>query len=359
MKNIKGPGIFLAQFLRDGAPYNDIESISKWAASLGYKGLQIPTWDTRVFDLNAAAKSKDYCEQYKGVLHENGLEMIELASYLQGQVMAIHPAYEMLCQSFYPAGLKDKERVQWATQELQKTTRASKHFGTATISVLSGGLAWPYMYPWPQRSDELIDEAFNELAKRWLPLLDFAYDHGVTFGFELHPGSDLCDGASFLRFLDKVGGHPAACLTYDPSHLLLQQLDYIDFIKIFADRIKAFHVKDAEFNPSGLVGVYGGYNEWAKRGGRFRSPGDGQIDFKRIFTLLTELGYGGWAILEWECFVKSPEQGAKEGAEFIDRHLVDVAQYAFDDFSAGRMDRGAYRQVLGLENEKNDDEKGD
>lgn len=345
---MKGPGIFLAQFLRDQVPYNDMASISKWVASLGYKGVQVPTWDARVFDLSMAAGSKDYCEQYLGILQANGLELIELAAYLQGQVMAIHPAYEMLFQSFYPAGLSGTERAEWAAKALRDTVLASAHFGTTSISVLSGGLAWPYMYPWPQRSGDLIDEAFGELAKRWLPLLDFAHDHGITFGFELHPGSDLCDGATFLRFLDKVGGHPAACLTYDPSHFLLQQLDYVEFIKLFADRIRAFHVKDAEFNPSGLVGVYGGFNNWQQRAGRFRSLGDGQIDFKRIFTLLTELGYDGWAILEWECFVKSPEQGAREGAEFINRHLIEVTPYAFDDFAASSMSREMNRNVLGL-----------
>jgi sugar phosphate isomerase/epimerase len=353
MNTIKGPGIFLAQFVRDNEPFHNIHSLSKWAAALGYQGVQVPTWEKRLFDLDKASSSRSYCEEYQGVLREAGLEIIELASYLQGQVMAIHPAYEVLFQPFYPAGLKDPQRVEWATTQLSKTVVASTHFGTTNISVLSGGLAWPYLYPWPQRSDHLVEEAFSELANRWLPLLNFAEDHGISFGFELHPGSDLCDGASYLRFLEKLSHHPAACITYDPSHFLLQQMDYIQFIYLFADRIKAFHVKDAEFNPSGLVGVYGGFADWSKRAGRFRSPGDGQVDFKRVFTALSEVGYKGWAILEWECFLKSAEQGAKEGAPFISRHLIDVADYAFDDFAASAMERTVYRNVLGLQNIEN------
>jgi len=348
MNTIQGPGVFLAQFLRDTEPYHSIEAISKWVASLGFKGIQVPTWDSRVFDLTMAAESKTYCDEYKGQRQNAGLEVIELASYLQGQVMAMHPAYELLFQSFYPQGLNDQERVAWATEQLRKTILASCHFGTTNISVLSGGLAWPYMYPWPQRSDGLIEEAFNELTKRWIPLLDMANDHGITFGFELHPGSDLYDGATFLRFLEKTSHHPAACITYDPSHFVLQQLDYLDFINLFSDRIRAFHVKDAEFNPSGLVGVYGGYNDWTKRGGRFRSPGDGQIDFTKIFTLLTEIGYDGWAILEWECCIKSPEQGARESAEMIQRHMIEVTQYTFDDFASGKTDQAMNRKILGL-----------
>ena len=348
MKTIQGPGLFLAQFLQDTAPFHTLETISSWAQSLGFKGVQIPTWDRRVFDLDTAADSKSYCEALQGKLREAGLEVVELASYLQGQVMAMHPAYELLFQPFYPKGLNDPERVDWATGELRKTILASHHFGTKNISVLSGGLAWPYLYPWPQRSEGLIEEAFAELARRWTPLLDLAQEHGITFGFELHPGSDLYDGATFLGFLEKTAEHPAACLTYDPSHFLLQQLDYLEFITIFHERIKAFHVKDAEFNPSGLVGVYGGYQPWRQRAGRFRSLGDGQVDFKKIFTLLTELGYEGWAILEWECCIKDPQQGAAEGAAFIDRHIIEVTRQAFDDFASSATDTATNRVVLGL-----------
>jgi sugar phosphate isomerase/epimerase len=345
---MKGPGVFLAQFIRDAEPYNSIGSLSRWAASLGYKGIQIPTWDQRVFDLDTAASSKNYCDDYRENRKNEGLEVIELASYLQGQVLAMNPAYEVLFQTFFPKGLNDSERTKWATNQLRKSIVASSHFGTTNISVLSGGLAWPYMYPWPQRSPGLIDEAFDELTKRWLPLLDIAHEHGITFGFELHPGSDLFDGATFLRFLEKTRHHPAACITYDPSHFLLQQLDYSDFIQLFSDRIKAFHVKDAEFNPSGLVGVYGGYNDWSSRAGRFRSPGDGQVDFKKVFTRLTETGYNGWAILEWECCVKSAEQGAREGAPFIGSHIIESAQYAFDEFAKGETSRDMNRKILGL-----------
>jgi sugar phosphate isomerase/epimerase len=349
MKTMQGAGIFLAQFLSDEPPFNDILSIAKWVKSLGYSGVQIPTWDARAIDLNLAAQSKTYCDDYKGALAEIGIEVIELAAYLQGQAMGMPAVYETLFQAFYPKGLTDKQRVVWATEELKKTVLASKNMGTTHISVLSGGLAWQFVYPWPQRPTGLIEEAFEEMARRWLPVLDFADAHGVTFGYELHPGSDLFDGATYLRFLDKVNHHPAACLTYDASHFHLQQMDYVAFIELFHDRIKAFHVKDAEFRPNGLVGVYGGFNDWRQRAGRFRSLGDGQIDFKRIFSTLTDFGYAGWAILEWECCIKSPEQGAKEGAPFIKNHIIEATQKAFDDFAKGGTDKTFNRRILGLE----------
>ena len=348
MRAIKGPGIFLAQFLRDCEPYNTLENIGKWVSNLGYKGVQIPTWDSRVIDLDKAAKSKDYCDELKGTLKQIGLEITELPTHLQGQVLAIHPAYEIAFQPFYPQGLKDKDRAEWASGELKKAIMASVNLGLNNVPVLSGGFAWHMVYPWPQRPSGLIEEAFKELHKRWRPILNLAQENGIAISFELHPGSDIFDGATFEMFLDISNDHPAACLCYDPSHFLLQQLDYLDFIKLYGDRIKAFHVKDAEFRPTGRVGVYGGYQPWAKRAGRFRSLGDGQVDFTQVFTLLTEAGYTGWAVLEWECCVKSPEQGAAEGAPFIAGYIIEAAEVAFDDFAGGQTDVEQNRKILGL-----------
>jgi sugar phosphate isomerase/epimerase len=353
MSQIKGPAIFLAQFLRDTPPYETLDRIGRWVAGLGYKGVQIPGWDRRVIDLDQAAASKAYCDDYQGRLRAMGLEVTEVAGYLQGQVLAVHPAYDAGFEAFHPPGLRGAERTVWAAGELKKCILASANMGIRNIPVLSGGFAWHLMYPWPQRPPGLIEEAFTELAARWLPLLDLARDHSCVFGFELHPGSDLFDGATFETFLDHTDQHPAAAINYDPSHFLLQQLDYLQFIEVFGKRISGFHVKDAEFRPSGRVGVYGGYQPWSQRAGRFRSVGDGQVDFRRVFTLLTEAGYDGWAVLEWECCVKSPEQGAAEGAPFIARHLIETAQVAFDDFAGrdidGESKRHANRRMLGLD----------
>ena len=348
MGSIKGPAICLAQFLRDEEPYNNLENIGKWVAGLGYKGVQVPSWDGRVFDRDLAAESKTYCDEYNGKLQEMGLEVTELGGFLAGQVLAIHPAYEIMFEGFHPKGLKGKERTEWAAGELKKCVDASVHLGTNVVPTLSGGLAWHMVYPWPQRPEGIIDEAFKELTSRWLPILDYADEKGVVFAYELHPGSDVYDGATYEMFLDYTDDHPAACLNYDASHFVLQQLDYLEFIQFYGDRIRGFHVKDAEFRPNGRLGVYGGYQSWAGRAGRFRSLGDGQVDFTRVFTLLSEAGFTGWAALEWECAVKSPEQGAAEGAPFIAKHLIETTEVAFDDFAATGADEEANRRILGL-----------
>lgn len=349
MKQIKGPAIFLAQFLRDEPPCNNLENIGKWVAGLGYKAVQIPTWESKVIDLDKAADSRAYCDELKGKLDALGLQITELAAHLQGQVLATNKVYETAFQLFYPKGLGEQERTEWATDQLKKVISASVNLGLKSVPVMSGGFAWHMVYPWPQRPEGLIEESFAELYKRWQPLLDMAEDHDISISYELHPGSDLFDGATFEMFLEISDDHPAACITYDPSHFVLQQLDYLEFIELFSERIKSFHVKDAEYNANGLVGVYGGYQPWIKRAGRFRSLGDGQVDFSRVFSLLTEYDYDGWAVLEWECCIKSPEQGAKEGAPFIAKHIIETTDVAFDDFAGSETDTQLNRKILGLD----------
>lgn len=349
-KTMKGPAIFLAQFAGDAAPFNSLPSIAKWAADLGYKGVQIPTWDSRLFDLKKAASSKTYCDEIKGICADAGVEITELSTHLQGQLVAVHPAYDAQFDGFAPPEVHNnpKARQAWAVEQMKFAAKASKHMGLTASVTFSGALAFPYLYPWPQRPAGLIEEAFAELGKRWKPILDKYDDAGVDVGYEIHPGEDVFDGATFEMFLDAVGGHARCAINYDPSHFLLQQLDYLAFIDIYHERIKAFHVKDAEFNPDGRQGVYSGYQSWTNRAGRFRSLGDGQVDFSGIFSKLAQYDYDSWAVLEWECCLKHPEDGAAEGAPFIQSHIIRVTEKAFDDFAQGTSDKKLLRKLMGI-----------
>ena len=347
---VLGPAIFLAQFAGDAAPFNSFGSICQWAASLGYKGVQIPSWDARLFDLAKAAASKTYCDEVTGVAASHGLKITELSTHLQGQLVAVNPAYDEAFDAFAPRQThgKPKERQEWAVQQLLHAAKASQHLGLGAHATFSGALAWPFVYPWPQRAPGLIETAFAELGKRWTPILDAFDEAGVDVCYEIHPGEDLFDGATFEMFLDAVQGHKRASILYDPSHFVLQQLDYLAFIDIYHERIKAFHVKDAEFNPTGRQGVYSGYANWVDRAGRFRSLGDGQVDFGGIFSKMAQYDYNSWAVLEWECCLKHPEDGAREGAEFIQAHIIRGTDKAFDDFAGGAVDQGQINRALGL-----------
>ncbi|APX92255.1 AP endonuclease [Halomonas sp. 1513] len=351
MQTIKGPAIFLAQFAGDDAPFNSLDSIARWAAGLGYEGVQIPSWDARLIDLKRAAESQTYCDEIKGTLAEHGLALTELSTHLQGQLVAVHPAYDEMFDGFAVPEVRGnpKARQAWAVEQLMLAARASKNLGLTDHGTFSGALAWPYVYPWPQRPAGLIDAAFDELAKRWRPILDAFDEAGVNLCYEIHPGEDLHDGITFEMFLDRVGYHPRCHILYDPSHLILQQLDYLGFLDVYRDHIQMFHVKDAEFNPSPKQGVYSGYQSWTERAGRFRSLGDGQVDFKSMFSWMAANDYHGWAVLEWECCLKHLEVGAREGATFIREHIIQVTERAFDDFADAGVDQATNRRLLGLD----------
>jgi sugar phosphate isomerase/epimerase len=350
MQTIKGPAIFLAQFLGDKPPFNNLKSICEWARSLGYAGVQIPSWDGRCIDLQRAAESKTYADEIRGIVAEAGLVITELSTHLQGQLVAVNPAYDALFDGFAPESVRNNPaaRTQWAVQQLKYAAIASRNLGLNAHATFSGALLWHTVYPWPQRPAGLVETGFTELARRWLPILNHFDEQGVDLCYEIHPGEDLHDGISYEMFLDKVGQHPRACLLYDPSHFVLQCLNYLEYIDNYHQRIRMFHVKDAEFNPSGRQGVYGGYQNWIDRAGRFRSLGDGQVNFKSIFSKLAAYDFKGWAVLEWECAIKHPEDGAREGAVFIRDHIIRVTEKAFDDFAGTGSDENFNRRILGL-----------
>ncbi|MGE7956288.1 sugar phosphate isomerase/epimerase family protein [Pseudomonas sp. NPDC089530] len=350
MKTLKGPSLHLAQFSDAAPPFNTLPAIAAWAAGLGFKALQLPAWDERLFDLRLAAASQDYCDEVSGTLAEHGLVISELTTHLFGQLVAVHPAYDTLCDSFAPPALRGDSgaKTQWALEQLQLSAKASRRLGLCDMGTFSGSFAWPYFFPFPQRPQGLVDSAFKELARRWLPILDACDEEGVNLCYEIHPGEDLHDGVTFEMFLEQVGNHERCKMLFDPSHFVLQQLDYLAYLDIYHEFIRMFHVKDAEFNPTGRQGIYGGYQPWVDRAGRFRSLGDGQVDFKGIFSKLARYDYAGWATLEWECCLKDQEQGAREGVAFINQHIIQVTDKVFDDFAGAPLDQARIDRLLGI-----------
>ena len=351
MKTLKGPSLHLAQFSRDQPPFHSLGAIAEWASHLGFKALQIPAWDERLFNVARAAGSQTYCDEITGTLAEHGLQASELTTHIFGQLVAVHPAYDTLWDASIPPALRGRPqaRTAWAIEQMKHAVQASARMGLPDMGTFSGSLAWPYLFPFPQRPDGLIDTAFAELARRWRPILDLCDEHNVNLCYEIHPAEDLHDGTSFERFYDLVDHHPRCSILFDPSHFVLQQLDYLSYLDIYHERIRMFHVKDAEFNATGRQGLYGGYSDWADRAGRFRSLGDGQVDFKGIFSKLAQYDFDGWATLEWECCLKHPEDGAKEGVAFINQHIIRVTDHTFDDFASAPVSPAQIQALLGIQ----------
>ena len=194
---IKGPAIFLAQFAGDTAPFDTLDNICKWAAGLGYEGVQIPTWVSSFIDLEKAATSKTYADELKGIVNSHGLEITELSTHLQGQLVAVHPAYDEAFDGFASPEVRGnpKARQAWAVEQMMMAAKASKRLGLKASVTFPGALAWPFMYPWPQRPAGLVETAFEELGRRWKPILDAYEDADCDVCYEIHPGEDIHDGA--------------------------------------------------------------------------------------------------------------------------------------------------------------------
>lgn len=351
MKTLKGPGLFLGQFADNKAPFNTLPAIAGWVKSCGFAAVQLPTWDSRFIDIKQAAESKTYADELIGVCKEAGVVICDSASHIQGQLCAVHPAYDAWMDGLCPPEVRGNRsaRQAWAVEQLKLCAKASRNLGLTEHATFSGALAWPFCYPFPQRDQNLIDEAFAELARIWTPILNVFDENGVDLCFELHPTEDLYDGVTFEMFHERVGQHQRCCINYDASHFVKQGLDYIEFINIYHERIRMFHVKDSEFRPSGKQGFYSGYQPWLKRAARDRSLGDGQTDFKRIFSLFTEYDFAGWCVYEWEDCIEHPEDAAPKGAKFIADCIRRVTDKTFDDFAGGKGDTKGARAILGLE----------
>src|SRR2546430_9846902 len=227
MKAIKGPAVFLAQFAGDAPPFNSLQAIAAWAAGLGFKGVQIPSWDRRLFDLEKAAESQTYCDEVRGVLAERGLQVTELSTHLQGQLVAVHPAYDTAFDGFAAPQVRGKPqaRAAWAVEQLKLAARASRRLGISEHATFSGALAWPYLYPWPPRPAGLVEPAFHELGRRLRPVLHAFHEAGVGPARPDRPRQGVDSRATVRVFLHPGGGLKRCKFPLCPSPFLLQQLD--------------------------------------------------------------------------------------------------------------------------------------
>ena len=262
----------------------------------------------------------------------------------------MHPAYDTPSDGFAPPAVhgNPKARQEWAVQQLKWAAAAAKNLGLKAHATFSGALAWPFLYPFPQRPAGLVEEAFDELARRWTPILDEFDQNGVDLCYEIHPGEDLHDGVT-LRDVPRAGEQPSArqpALRSEPLRAAASTIWITSTSTTSASGCSTSRTRSS-IRPA-RQGVYGGFQSWVNRAGASARSATGRSISPRIFSKLAQYDFDGWAVLEWECALKHPEQGAREGAQFIAAHIIRVTENAFDDFAASGTDKAANRKILGL-----------
>ncbi|OGJ72152.1 hypothetical protein A2424_05950 [Candidatus Peribacteria bacterium RIFOXYC1_FULL_54_13] len=362
---LRGPSLFIAQgWGKKG--WSNLKECAQSAAALGYKGLQATLWTGGAIDTKLAAESKTYCDEQQGIATGEGCPIVELANHVEGQLMRCGTAYRPQFRAFAPEEMGDDWNAisQWAAYRMKLSASAARNFGFDRLAAFPGTSIFHTMYEWPQRPKGLVTAAFNALAAAWRPVFEHGDEVGVAYAFELHPMEDLMDGSTFNRFKRHTGNRKSAKILLDLSHRKVAacpQDAMEQFIRNHAEDIAMFHVKDGEFIATAESDAYGSFLPWSERPGCFRSTGDGQIDYQRIFDLLgRELKLGLWATVEWEdCRGKGWTQGTREAVHFVNawlnqtpppaKTMPEASGETFDDFvGGGEANPVLLAEILGI-----------
>jgi len=308
------------------------ETVCQKAKSFGYDGIEIACWGDH-FEVSKA--DEEYCKRKRAILDKYGLKVFAISNHLVGQ--AVSDRIDLRHKSILPDyvwGDGDPEGVrQRAAQEMIRTGEAAARLGVSIVNGFTGSPVWHLIYSFPPVPPSMIEEGFEEFARRFIPVLDAYQKTGIRFGLEVHPTEIAFDIASAKKALKALDNHPAFGFNYDPSHFGYQGVDYVGFIHQFADKIFHVHMKDVAWSDIPVeAGVFGGHTDFGTRGRYwdFRSPGRGNINFEEIIRALNRIGYNGPLSVEWEDSGMDREHGAMEACEFVRSVDFPASGIAFD-----------------------------
>lgn len=307
------------------------EEICDTASGMGYEGLELATWGKHISP-KKAAEDLNYVKEIKNILKKYNLKTWAISAHLCGQLVG--DVLDKRHNGFAPAAVADNpsEMKKWATQEVKYIIKAAKNLDIKIISGFMGSPIWPYWYSFPQTSQEIVDEGFDTIVKRWDPLFDEMDKEGIRFALEVHPTEIAFDYYTFIRLLETFGNRKTLGMNFDPSHLLWQGIKPHLMIRELPDRVYHVHIKDASVTLDGLTGILGSHIEFGstKRGWNFRSPGRGSVDFSSIIRELNEIGYDGPLSVEWEDSGMDRIMGATEACAFTKNMNIVPSTSAFD-----------------------------
>ena len=312
----------------------DFDTMCRKAKEFGYDGLELACWGDH-FEINRALEEDAYCRNHRETLNRYGLQCHAISNHLVGQAVCdnIDDRHQaILPPSVWGDGNPEGVRER-AAREMENAARAAAEFGVKIVNGFTGSGIWHLLYSFPPVDPATIEQGFQDMARRWLPILQVFQDSGVRFALEVHPTEIAFDISSAERTLDAVGGHESFGFNFDPSHLGYQGVDYVGFIRTFRDRIFHVHMKDAYWSPvPARAGVFGGHLPFGHpdRCWDFRSLGRGSVRFEEVIRALNDIGYDGPLSVEWEDPGMDREHGATESAAFVRAIDFKPSGVAFD-----------------------------
>jgi len=310
-----------------------IEQLCQKFSSYGYDGLELACWGDH-FEVDKAMAQSDYCAKKRELLDKYNLRVFAISNHLVGQAVLdnIDSRHQCILPPAVWGNGKPGEVNQRAIEELKNTARAAKKLGVEVVNGFTGSSIWHLLYSFPPVSQEMIDDGFKLLAERFNPILDVFGECGVKFALEVHPTEIAFDLYSAERALDVLGRREEFGFNFDPSHLIWQGVDPVEFIRAFSDRIYHVHMKDAIVKLNGRTGILASHINFGdpRRGWDFRSLGRGGVNFEEIIRALNDAGYNGPLSVEWEDSGMDRDHGSKEALEFVRRIDFEPSRRAFD-----------------------------
>ena len=310
-----------------------LEDLCKKAVEFGYDGLELACWGDH-FEVRQALEDDTYCSRKRDLLEKHGLQLFSISNHLVGQAVLdrIDERHQAILPD-YVWGDGDSDGVnQRASDEMKNTARAAQRLGVEVVNGFTGSSIWHLIYDFPPTPPSMIDAGFDLLAERWNPILDVFQEGGVKFGLEVHPTEIAFDIYSAERSLQALDNREEFGFNFDPSHLLWQGVDPVEFIRSFPDRIYHVHMKDASVTLNGRTGILTSHLEWgdSRRGWDFRSVGRGGVRFEEIIRSLNAINYEGPLSIEWEDIGMDREQGAAEACQFVKNVDFAPSGHRFD-----------------------------